>query len=160
MSWDALPIHIADELDRLNCGTVFLTVPILGEAIQVGAADRLAMTTIEVRTTPRTVTVRRTDGNPLQARIVHRGQDGAVFRTPVFTEPVAELRLRRLARPLGAPLWLVASRERIRRSSDLLQLITTIVTFGVAKQNHDRVTARMADRRGDQAVSATAASAV
>jgi hypothetical protein len=131
---DALPTRIAGELNQLRCGTVSLTVPILGQAIQVGSADPLPAATIVVSKTPGNVTVRRTDGSPLQAQIVTSEHDGSVSRAAVFTEPVAELGIRCLGRARGARLWVVASGERTRRRAGLFQLIETIVAFGAAKQ--------------------------
>jgi hypothetical protein len=132
--WTVLPDGIAREIEQLHCGTVILTVPLLDGVIQVGAADALPAATIEVRRYPSAVVVRRTDGEPLQAQIIRSDDDGMAVRAHVFTEPVPELAIRRITQRPGNQLWLVASGDRVRRSADLVQLIKTIVAFGVAKQ--------------------------
>lgn len=129
-----MPAAIADEVDQLRCGTVFLTVPLRRGVIQVGSAGPLPTAKIEVRKSQGAITVRRTDGNALQAQIVRRAADGPASRADVFTEPVAALQIQREMQSNGTHSWFVASGDRQRPSADLFQLIKTIVTFGVAKQ--------------------------
>jgi hypothetical protein len=137
-----VPDGVATGIDQLRCGTVTLTVPLLDGAIQVGAAGPLPTATIEVCRYRRAVVVRRSDGAALQAQIIRRGDDGAVVRANVFTEPVRELAIRRIPQRTGTHRWLVSG-DRIRRSSDVVQLIATIVTFGVAKQRRSTHPARL-----------------
>lgn len=129
-----LPAGVAGSLDEMDPGTIFLRVPVRGDAVQVGTADVLPTATIEVRTTASTVSVRRTDGRALQAQITHRRPGGGEERSGVFTEPVAALRLRRF-RALGGPgEWVVTGAEDARNAGDLTQLVATITCFALAKQ--------------------------
>lgn len=97
------------DLDEICSGTVYLSVPLLNDIIQVGAGGKLATGTIQVSKTPITVTVRRTDGKPIQAEILHehQGRTGPAVRAKVFEEPVNCLSLQRISSGHG-PLWLAA----------------------------------------------------
>ena len=134
--WLVLPEAIAGEIDQLHCGTVILTVPLLRGVIQVGSAGPLPTAKIEVRKSQSAVTVRRTDGVALQAQIVRRADNGPASRSDVFTEPVGELRIQRDMQPDRTHVWSVASGDLRGPSAGLFQLITTIVTFGLAKQGN------------------------
>lgn len=131
-----MPAVIAGEVDQLRCGTVFLTVPLLNGVIQVGSTGPLPTAKIEVRKSQWAIAVRRTDGNALQAQIVRRAGDGPASRADVFSEPVSAIQIRREVQSDGTHSWFVASGDGQRPSADLLQLIKTIVTFGVAKQGN------------------------
>ena len=132
-----MPTDVSAEIDELRAGTLTLRVPLRDDAIQVGTADTLPRATIEVRTGPCTVSVRRTDGTPLQAQIVHRHADGAETLRTVFTEPVARLRLQRLRRLNGSPVWMVVGGVTAHSAADLAQLVQTVVCFASAKQRRD-----------------------
>lgn len=136
----ALPCDIADRIDELRCATVDLTVPVLGGKVQVGAADPLSTATIAVRRTPWTLTVRRTDGTPLQAQIIRSAETGSVRRVDVFPEPIAALELQRVRHPGGIDRWHVLHCGRSCPSGDLVQLVKTVVSFSLAKQRRSRPT--------------------
>lgn len=129
-----MPTDVSAGIDELREGTLTLRVPLRDGVIQVGTADTLPRTMIEVSSGPSAVSVRRTDGTPLQAQIVHRHADGAETLRTVFAEPVARLRLQRLRRVNGPRLWVVTEGADARNSADLAQLVQTIVCFASAKQ--------------------------
>jgi len=126
----------AADLDEIYSGTVYLSVPLLNDIIQVGAGGHLATGTIQVSKTPTTVTVRRTDGRPMQAQILHehRGYSGPTVRTTVFPEPVNCLRLQQIGSCDGSRLWRASEAVHVDRHQDLQQFVITIATFGLAKQ--------------------------
>jgi hypothetical protein len=115
---------------------VYLSVPLLNDIIQVGARGNLTTGTIRVSKTPTTATVRRTDGKPLQAQILHEhpGYIGPTVRTKVFREPVNCLRLQRIRSGDGHRLWLATEAVHVDRHQDLQQFVNTIATFALAKQ--------------------------
>jgi hypothetical protein len=131
----SLPLAVAD-LDEICSGTVYLSVPLVNDIIQVGAGGRLATGTIQVSKTPTTVTVRRTDGRPIQVEILHehQGYTGPTVRTMVFDEPVNCLRLQRISSGHGPQFWLATEAVHVDRQQDLQQFVRTIATFGLAKQ--------------------------
>lgn len=129
-----MPTDVSAEIDELRAGTLTLRVPLRDDVIQVGTADTLPHTTIEVCSSPSAVSVRRRDGQPLQAQIVHRRSDGTEGLRTVFTEPVGRLCLRRLRNLNGPRLWVVTEGADARNSADLAQLVQTIVCFASAKQ--------------------------
>lgn len=129
-----LPARVARSVSAMRTGTVLLSVPLLDDVIQVGTADSLATGTIEVVKTPSAMVVRRTDGRPLQAQILHQHVGGSASRTPVFLEPVRSLRLLCVPQSAASELWLAVPGGQIRRRPDLFQLIETISAFGLAKQ--------------------------
>jgi len=129
-----LPDDVGEAIDAMDTGTVLLSVPLVDEVIQIGAERTLTIGTIEVTKTPSTMTVRRTDGTPLQAEILHRPDRGAQVRMPAFSEPVDVLRLRRLPGADGSRRWAVCAGAPLRRIADLGQFVTTITAFGRAKQ--------------------------
>lgn len=129
-----LPQRLADDLSRMLTGTVHLSVPLRDDVVQVGCCGTLTTGTITVRKTPSTLEVRRAGGDPLQAQIIHRGNDGTLVRRTVFTEPVDSLRLRCLPRPDGPQLWMVTRSTPVRRPSELVQFVQTVVAFGATKQ--------------------------
>lgn len=102
--------------------------------IQVGTAQSLPAATIAVSKTPSMVEVRRTDGAPLRAQILNLRADGPATRADVFAAPVDVLRIRRIRPSNGPGRWIVDTTPA-RRDSDLLQLVETIVSFAVRKQN-------------------------
>jgi hypothetical protein len=131
----SLLLAVAD-LDEIYSGTVYLSVPLLNDIIQVGAGGKLATGTIQVSKTPTTVTVRRTDSRPIQAQILHEhpGYAGPTVRTTVFEEPVNCLRLQRISAWHGPRLWLATEAVHADRHQDFQQFVRTIATFGLAKQ--------------------------
>jgi hypothetical protein len=131
----SLLLAVAD-LDEIYSGTVYLSVPLLNDIIQVGAGGKLATGTIQVSKTPTTVTVRRTDSRPIQAQILHEhpGYTGPTVRTTVFEEPVNCLRLQRISAWHGPRLWLATEAVHAGRHQDFPQFVRTIATFGLAKQ--------------------------
>jgi hypothetical protein len=131
----SLSLAVAD-LDEIYSGTVYLSVPLLNDIIQVGAGGILTTGTIQVSKTPTTVTVRRTDGRPMQAQVLHEhpGYTGPTVRRKVFHEPVNCLRLQRIGSGDGPRLWLANEVVHVDRHQDLQQFVRTIATFGLAKQ--------------------------
>lgn len=138
-----LPARVAASVDNLVSSTTHLRVPLLDNVIQVGTAQSLPAATIAVSKTPSMVEVRRTDGAPLRAQILTVRADGAATRIDVFTAPVDVLRLRRTRQANGPGRWLVDT-TAARRDSDLLQLVETIVSFAIRKQNRITATAGVA----------------
>lgn len=136
MGGATLHAEIFSQLDQLDCGTIYLTVPLSDEKIQVGSSQPLPTATIAVTKISESVTVRRTDGVALQAQIVEQADDGSVLPTDVFAEPVPVLGIRRVSHPDGAQQWLVNLGARSRRNTYLEQLIKTIVSFSIAKQRN------------------------
>lgn len=134
---DSLLVAAAD-LDEMSSGTVYLSVPLLNDIIQVGAGGNLTTGTIQVSKTPTSVTVRRTDGRSIQAQILHErpGYTGPTVRTKVFHEPVNCLRLQRISSGDGPRLWLATEAVHVDRHQDLQQFVSTIATFGLAKQRN------------------------
>lgn len=94
--------------------------------------------TIAVTKTPSMMVVRRSDGSPLQAQIVHLRHDGPPLRMPVFCEPVRSLRLWRVPRHDGrdnpADQWVADPDAPVCRDRQLFQLIETVAAFGLTKQ--------------------------
>lgn len=132
-----LPARVGSSVSEMRTGIVLLRVPLLDDVIQVGTVGTLPTGTIEVAKTPSAMVVRRTDGRPLQAQILHQRRDGSAIRTPVFREPVRALRLRCVPHADASGLWIVLPSERIRRHPDLFQLVETITAFGLAKQRRN-----------------------
>jgi hypothetical protein len=136
---DSQAMHVPD-LDELYCGKLYLSVPLLHDIIQVGVGGAVTTGMIEVWRTPTAVTVRRVDGKPLQAQILREqsGPDGRSVREEVFSEPRDCLRLQRTGGADGPSLWLVSDGVDVEPSRDLRQFVTTIATFGLAKQRRSR----------------------
>lgn len=128
-----LPARIAKAVDELSTGTVYLRVPLLDDAIQVGTDRRLPTATIAIRKSPSAVEVRRTDGKPLRFQIITRPESGRHERVDVFTDPVGSLRVERIRRADNTDYWTVPTTS-VRRRSALVQLVETIVSFSVTKQ--------------------------
>lgn len=133
-----LPESIARDIDALPVGATFLSAPVRGEAIQVGTAARLTAAQIEVRKTPSSFTVRRADGAALQAQIVRHRRGGAESRVSVFPEPVPALGIRRFRTVSGCWLWIITDGADARCRPDLLQFLSTVLAFGLAKQPRER----------------------
>lgn len=131
-----VPARVARSVSDMRTGTVLLSVPLLDDVIQVGTADAPATGIIEVTKTPSTMAVRRTDGTPLQAQILHHHVDGSASRASVFFEPVRSLRLQLVRQADATEQWLVLPGARICRGPDFFQLIETITAFGLAKQRN------------------------
>lgn len=132
-----LPAGLARSVSQMRTGTVLLSVPLLDDVIQVGTEGAPATGTtgtIKVTKTPSTMVVRRTDGRPLQAQILHCHAGGSASRTHVFLTPVLSVRLQRVPQADASEPWLVLPGGRIRRHTDLFQLLETITAFGLAKQ--------------------------
>jgi hypothetical protein len=130
----ALDGRVADAVDEMRSGVVLLSVPLLDDVIQVGAEAALRTGTIEVAKSPSAMVVRRTDGAGLQAEILHHRDSEPALRMPVFSEPVAALRLRCGLDSDGGRCWRVCPSRGVRRTSDLDQLVKTIAAFSLAKQ--------------------------
>jgi hypothetical protein len=129
-----LPVRLGSSVSEMRSGIALLSVPLLDDVIQVGTVGTPATGTIEVAKTRSTMVVRRSDGRPLQAQILHQYEDGCALRMPVFREPVRSLRLQWVPHAGASGLWIVLPGRRIRRYRDLCQLIETITAFGLAKQ--------------------------
>lgn len=128
---------VSADLDEIDSGTIYLRVPLLDDVIQVGIGGDVATATIQVTKTPTTVTVRRTDGAPMQAQILHehQGYAGPTRRTNVFRTPVDCLRLEQRVSENGASHWFPAETMHVNRGQDLSRFVVTIATFGLAKQH-------------------------
>lgn len=133
--WVVVPAEVARMADRLACGTLSLSAPVLDGVIQIGSGQPLPTTVIEVHVRPGLVRVRRTDGHALQAQILHRADGEIISRTAVFTTAVHEVSLCSFRPPEGPTQWRVPASQLGAAPGPLLQLITTIVSFGIAKQN-------------------------
>lgn len=143
-----LPDRIAQAVGDIRTGAIRLSVPLMDDVIQVGAsggpAENLQTGSIVVVRTPAALSVRRSDGRPLQARII-RGHDGChPTRIGVFLRPVNRLTVQ----GAGGRIWWVPDGARICRcQDDLIQLLETIATFSIAKQSRFSETQRVASRR-------------
>lgn len=128
-------LAVAD-LDEIDSGTVYLSVPLVNDVILVGAGGDLSTDTIQVSKTPTSLTVRRTDGRPLQAQILHehQGYTGPTVRTDVFDEPLDCLSLELMRSADGRLAWFATEAMHVDRHQDLQQFVHTIATFGLAKQ--------------------------
>lgn len=126
----------AADLDEMDSGTVYLSVPLVNDVIVVGAGGDLSTGTIQVSKTPISLTVRRTDGTPLQAQILHehQGYTGPTVRTNVFHEPLDCLSLELMRSADGRLAWFATEAMHTDRQQDLQQFVKTIATFGLAKQ--------------------------
>jgi len=126
-----LPPRIAEAVGDIRTGAIRLSVPLLDDVIQVGAAEALRTGSIVVVRTPSALLVRRSDGTPLQARIVREHDGCHPTQIGVFLRPVNGLTVR----GDGDRIWWVPDGARICRcQDDLVQLLETIATFSVAKQ--------------------------
>ena len=136
-----LAIKSAD-LDEIDSGTIYLSVPLLHDAIQVGIGGDVATATIQVVKSSASVTVRRTDGAPMQVQILHehRGYTGPTVRTKVFRSPVDCLVLERRGIEHGQNLWFPTEMAHVDRGEDLSRFVATIATFGLAKQRRGYAT--------------------
>lgn len=123
------PLRAAD-LDRLSRGTTFLTVPLVGDVVQVGIGGEFATTTVVLSVTTSSVGVRRLDGAPLQVHIVEDWRDAADpgVATPVFDEPVEALVLERCD-----GRWAPGTGAH-SRLTELERFIGTLTRFALAKQ--------------------------
>ncbi|GAS93959.1 uncharacterized protein RMCC_0925 [Mycolicibacterium canariasense] len=119
-----LPLWVPD-LDEIRDGAIRLTVPLVDDVIQIGLGGRYDVGSIDVLKWPAGLLVRRTDGRPLQARII-RDEPVTVLRAPV-----PRLALRRV----GPGWWLARDAMPAGRMEDLGQLVRTIAIFGLAKQS-------------------------
>ncbi len=129
-----LPSRVGISVSEMRSGIVLLSVPLLDDVVQVGAAGTLATGTIEVAKSPSAMVIRRTDGRLLQAQILHQCEDGPTLRMSVFCDPVRTLRLLCVPHADAVGRWIVSPGSRIRRHPDLFQLVETITAFGLAKQ--------------------------
>ena len=129
-----LDARVADSVDEMHTGIVLLSVPLVDDVIQVGAAGAPQTGTIEVAKSPTAMVVRRTDGVGLQAEILHQRDGEPPLRTQVFRAPVPALRLRCGQDSTGSRCWMLHPGAGIRRPADLDQLVETIAAFGLAKQ--------------------------
>ncbi len=118
-----LPLWVPD-LDEIRDGAIRLTVPLVDDVIQIGLGGRYAVGSIDVLKWPAGLLVRRTDGRPLQARII-RAEPVTVLRAPV-----PHLVLGRA----GPGWWLARDAVPATGIGELEQLVRTIATFGLAKQ--------------------------
>lgn len=132
----------SDGLDRMRCGTIELSVPLRDDVIQVAArADgETEIGRIRVAKGPRTVTVIRVDGKPIQVDITVDAQT-CTTTTRVFREPVRELRFRRTRDPAGQPSWCAEGEDVLfAHQQSVKQFADTIATFAVRKQDAGQLT--------------------
>ena len=102
-----LPARMGISVSEMRSGIVLLSVPLVDDVIQVGAAGTLATGTIEVAKSTSAMVVGRTDGRLLQAQILHQCEDGTALRTSVFCDPVRTLRLWCVAYADAGGRWIV-----------------------------------------------------
>ncbi len=126
-------------LDEMFYGSVYLSVPLLDDTIQVGVGGDLATATIVVTRSSAALSVRRADGTPMQVQIHHeqQGCPGATVRRDVFRRPVHSLHLRRVAGGDGNGRWLVVGMRDEPRRSELAQFIATVARFALTKQREE-----------------------
>jgi hypothetical protein len=136
------PAFISESLSLMDQGTVDLGVPLVDGIIQIGAVQETQPGRIVVTKGQHTIAIERTDGAPIQAEIVDAeyidlSVNGLFFtKTPVFTEPVGNLRFERSVRGVDRIIWQatgdridVTSRDAIKKFAD------TIGSFAIGKQN-------------------------
>lgn len=117
-------------LDEMDCGTVLLTVPLIGEAIQVGINGTTETTTIVVTRTPTELIVRRKDWEPLRAQILH---DEPPTRREVFKRSIRRLVVSYVDRDDGGQ-WCCATPQACAHDLDVNQFVVTVASFARAKQ--------------------------
>jgi hypothetical protein len=127
---DTVTFLFCDDLAELRCGTMYLSVPVVDDVIQVGIGGDFATTILRVSIDPMAVTVWRLDGHAMQVHILRDGQES----TDVFCEPVRRLRMERTSISDGRQLWEASSTAYVDRQQDLRQFVYTIARFGLAKQ--------------------------
>lgn len=142
---DRPPEFLSDLLDDLSHGTIELSVPLRDDVIQVGARDVPITGTVRVCKKRRTVTVRRTDGKPLQVDFIRQpatsadGLDqGAITDTLVFRPALTTLLLQRRRDAAGRPSWQTAGMCGVADVRLIKQFVDTVATFGLAKQRPSR----------------------
>ncbi|GAY14557.1 hypothetical protein [Mycobacterium sp. shizuoka-1] len=129
----------SEAFEKICCGTVTLSVPLCDDIVHIGVRDAPQTGALRVRKRPRSVTVDRVDGRPLQVAIVDQ-RDGltgsagqaAPLVSLVFREPVQALELRR-CRGAGRRGWEVAT-SAATDAGQLQQFLDTVGAFGSAKQ--------------------------
>jgi hypothetical protein len=121
----------SDRLDEMIAGTIELSVPLRRGVIQIGAGGDADVGRIRVTKGPRTITVIRVDGRPMQVDIVTDAPESS----RVFDAPVGELRLVRTADRGGRARWHTAGDQVVaERIPDVKRFADVIGTFAVAKQ--------------------------
>jgi hypothetical protein len=115
----------------MDCGTVELSVPLRCDVIQIGAGGDADVGRIRVEKGPRTISVIRVDGRPMQVDIVTDG----LADSHVFDEPVGELKLVRTADRGGRSHWHpVGNFIAAKHIPDVKRFADVIGTFALAKQ--------------------------
>ena len=126
-----IPERIAEAVGDIRTGAIRLRVPLLDDVIQVRASEALQTASIVVVRTPSALSVHRSDGRPLQARIIREHDGCHPTQIGVFLRPVNRLTVR----GDGGRIWWVPDGARICRcQDDLIQLLETIAAFSIAKQ--------------------------
>ncbi|KAA0098017.1 hypothetical protein CIW49_15190 [Mycolicibacterium sp. P1-18] len=109
----------------MACGTVELRVPLRDGVIQIGAGGPADVARIRVSKQPRTITVIRVDGRPIQVDIADPQSSIRVFDVPVHA-----LRLWR-----SDDQWrVVGNPVAAERLCDVKRFADVVGTFAVAKQ--------------------------
>lgn len=83
-----IPERIAEAVGDIRTGAIRLRVPLLDDVIQVGASEVLQTASIVVVRTPSALSVHRSDGRPLQARIIREHDGCHPTQIGVFLRPV------------------------------------------------------------------------
>jgi hypothetical protein len=130
---------VCEDLVELHCGTLYLSVPVVNDVIQVGIGGDFATTILRVSIDPTAVTVRRLDGKAMQVHILRDDQESSgelqrMTSAYVFREPVVRITLQRAAVREGRGGWEAAGTANINRRQDFRQFVYTIARFGLAKQ--------------------------
>lgn len=130
---------VCDDLVEMHCGTVYLSVPVVDDVIQIGIGGDFATAVLRVSIDPTAVTVRRLDGKPMQVHILRddqesSGQFGRMTSALVFREPAVGVRLQRTSVRDGRRVWEAAGTANVDRHQDFRQFVYTIARFGLAKQ--------------------------
>ncbi|MBU9767319.1 hypothetical protein FR943_26235 [Mycobacterium sp. TNTM28] len=121
----------ADDLGRLHQrgrATIYLSVPLVDDIVQVGIGGDFPTTRLVVSVTASAVRVRRLDGRPLQVHVVEdwRDADDPGLATAVFAEPVGALLLER-----RAGRW----RPSVGGTVGLERFVGTLARFALLKQS-------------------------
>src|SRR5688572_23047831 len=101
---------VCEDLVELHCGTLYLSVPVVNDVIQVGIGGDFATTILRVSIDPTAVTVRRLDGKAMQVHILRDDQESSgelqrMTSAYVFREPVVRITLQRAAVREGRGGW-------------------------------------------------------
>jgi hypothetical protein len=125
---------VVPDLDDMDVGTVQLRVPVMNDAIQVGASGDLPAGAIMVSKYVNSASIRRMDRRPIQAQVIRRTCSGSIARTAVFRHPVRQLNLLRTGTRTRHGMWVARGIADDDRHEELMSFIAVVATFSLAKQ--------------------------